>query len=71
MHSLEVDMNESTNNNKKSTQIINEKLTNGSAKKVFQSPEEVWDRTPLLSRMNSMECWDYTIELECLNGPQG
>jgi hypothetical protein len=37
-----------------------------------KSPEDVWDhRTPMLSRMNSMECWDYTIELECLNGPQG
>lgn len=33
--------------------------------------EEIFDRTPILSRMNSMECWDYTIELECLNGPQG
>lgn len=36
-----------------------------------KSHEEIWDRTPMLSRMNSMECWDYTIELECLNGPQG
>lgn len=24
-----------------------------------------------LSRLNSMECWDYTIELECLRGPEG
>ncbi|XP_017468215.1 PREDICTED: uncharacterized protein LOC108360449 [Rhagoletis zephyria] len=24
-----------------------------------------------LSKLNSMDCWDYTIELECLNGPQG
>lgn len=24
-----------------------------------------------LSRMNSMDCWDYTVELECLNGPEG
>lgn len=23
------------------------------------------------SRQNSMECWDYTIELECLQGPEG
>ncbi|XP_038104868.1 uncharacterized protein LOC6050468 isoform X2 [Culex quinquefasciatus] len=23
-----------------------------------------------LSRLNSMECWDYTIELECLRGPE-
>uniref|UniRef100_A0A034VIJ5 Cerebellar degeneration-related protein 2-like protein n=1 Tax=Bactrocera dorsalis TaxID=27457 RepID=A0A034VIJ5_BACDO len=23
-----------------------------------------------LSKLNSMDCWDYTIELECLNGPQ-
>lgn len=33
--------------------------------------EEVWDRTPGVSRMNSIECWDYTIELECLQGPEG
>lgn len=36
--------------------------------------DDIWDRNPMmpsLSRMNSMECWDYTIELECLNGPQG
>lgn len=24
-----------------------------------------------LSRLNSLDCWDYTIELECLQGPQG
>lgn len=24
-----------------------------------------------LSKLNSMDCWDYTIELECLQGPQG
>lgn len=24
-----------------------------------------------ISRQNSMECWDYTIELECLQGPEG
>lgn len=23
------------------------------------------------SILNSMDCWDYTIELECLTGPQG
>lgn len=23
-----------------------------------------------LSRLNSLDCWDYTIELECLQGPQ-
>lgn len=53
------------------TPIINDKLTNGSPQKVFHNQEEIWDRTPIMSRMNSMECWDYTIELECLNGPQG
>lgn len=26
---------------------------------------------PSLSKLNSLDCWDYTIELECLNGPQG
>lgn len=68
MHSMNGEMMEST---KKQTALINDKLTNGSPQKVFQSQEEVWDRTPIMSRMNSMECWDYTIELECLNGPQG
>lgn len=24
-----------------------------------------------ISQQNSMECWDYTIELECLQGPEG
>uniref|UniRef100_A0A1A9UM57 Uncharacterized protein n=1 Tax=Glossina austeni TaxID=7395 RepID=A0A1A9UM57_GLOAU len=23
-----------------------------------------------LTKLNSLDCWDYTIELECLNGPQ-
>lgn len=50
---------------------MSEKLANCSPQKAFVNQEEVWDRTPILSRMNSMECWDYTIELECLNGPQG
>lgn len=26
---------------------------------------------PSLSKLNSLDCWDYTIELECLQGPQG
>jgi hypothetical protein len=51
-------------NGSQSSLVINEKLTN-------EKSEEIWDCAPLLSRMNSMECWDYTIELECLNGPQG
>ena len=33
--------------------------------------EDIWDRTPVISRLNSLECWDYTIELECLAGTQG
>lgn len=46
--------------------IISEKsLSNGGPQ------EEKSSFSPFLSRMNSMECWDYTIELECLNGPQG
>ena len=55
--------------------IIGDKITNGSPAttplRKFQNDEEIWDRTPKISRMNSMECWDYTIELECLQGPQG
>lgn len=54
---------------------IGEKITNGSSAttplRKFQNDEEIWDRTPKISLMNSMECWDYTIELECLQGPQG
>jgi hypothetical protein len=47
-------------------------MTNGSTPSTPQrNHEDRWDRVPMLSRMNSMECWDYTIELECLNGPQG
>ncbi|KAG5682980.1 hypothetical protein PVAND_012294 [Polypedilum vanderplanki] len=34
------------------------------------SPQKNHEDSPIFSRMNSMECWDYTIELECLNGPQ-
>jgi hypothetical protein len=55
--------------------VISEKsLANGNSQ-LTQHHEEKnsWEQrnTPILSRMNSMECWDYTIELECLNGPQG
>ncbi|GAB0093395.1 uncharacterized protein DMENIID0001_084890 [Sergentomyia squamirostris] len=42
---------------------------NGKAKE-DESPS--WDiqSASSFSRQNSMECWDYTIELECLQGPQ-
>lgn len=36
--------------------------------------EDIWeaDLTPApISRLNSLDCWDYTIELECLRGPEG
>lgn len=53
--------------------IIGEKvpLANGTSSQ--KTHDDRWaDKTsPILSRMNSMECWDYTIELECLNGPEG
>lgn len=61
MHSIDVGMSGSSSNT----------VTNGNPQKKL---EDIWDRKPMvpsLSRMNSMECWDYTIELECLNGPQG
>jgi len=34
--------------------------------------DDIWD-TPSSpsSNMTSMDCWDYTVELECLQGPQG
>lgn len=69
-------MNESKTHTQTSSVVINEKsLANGNSQSNHQQQleEKCWDRaTPIqLSRMNSMECWDYTIELECLNGPQG
>jgi hypothetical protein len=63
MHSI--DETEST-----SSPPIIEKLNGTPQKKL----DDIWERKPVMSsisRMNSMECWDYTIELECLNGPQG
>jgi hypothetical protein len=39
------------------------------SEKNIDKKEELSDR--ILSRMNSMECWDYSVELECLNGPPG
>lgn len=37
--------------------------------------EECWEDNPTtpssISRMNSLDCWDYTIELECLTGTEG
>lgn len=68
-----MDVNESQT----SSVVINEKsLVNGNSQSSHQQPQQeekiCWDRNSIpLSRMNSMECWDYTIELECLNGPQG
>lgn len=63
-------MNESKPTSKKT--LISEKLAhNSKVSLISDHQEEIWDRTPILSRMNSLECWDYTIELECLNGPQG
>lgn len=33
---------------------------------------EYWEiNPPAVSRLSSMDCWDYTIELECLKGPEG
>lgn len=62
MHSFDFEMSESS-----STSVPNFMLQNG------RKIDETWDHKPIvtsLSRMNSVE-WDYTIELECLNGPQG
>lgn len=36
--------------------------------------EDIWETDlppPSISRLNSLDCWDYTIELECLRGPEG
>lgn len=32
---------------------------------------EVNPSTTPLSRLNSMDCWDYSIELDCLKAPEG
>ena len=72
-----MEMNDSKTHTQASSVVINEKsLANGNSQSNHhqqQQEEKCWDRAaPIqLSRMNSMECWDYTIELECLNGPQG
>jgi len=33
--------------------------------------EDIWETAAPISRLNSLDCWDYTIELECLRGPEG
>lgn len=36
--------------------------------------EDIWETDlppPSISRLSSLDCWDYTIELECLRGPEG
>lgn len=32
------------------------------------SVDVVWDPQ---AQMNSLDCWDYSIELSCLQGPEG
>ena len=57
--------------------VVGDKITNGPPTatadtiRKYQNQEEIWDQNPKMTCMNSMECWDYTIELECLQGPQG
>lgn len=63
-------MNESTPTSKK-TLMSEKRAHNSKVSLLGEHQEEIWDRTPKFTRMNSLECWDYTIELECLNGPQG
>lgn len=63
-------MNESTPTSKK-TLMSEKRAHNSKVSLLAEHQEEIWDRTPKFTRMNSLECWDYTIELECLNGPQG
>lgn len=55
-------------------------LSSGSSK---DEEDSMWESAPpsppplpandLMSRMggNSMDCWDYTLELDCLRGPEG
>jgi hypothetical protein len=53
------------------SKTIDETMSHESQKNRSTSQEEEKGRGQILSRMNSMECWDYSIELECLNGPPG
>ena len=40
----------------------------GSGKMSGPSVDVVWDPQ---AQMNSLDCWDYSIELSCLQGPEG
>lgn len=44
-----------------------------SSSSASKDDNEYWEinPTPVSSHLSSMDCWDYTIELECLKGPEG
>lgn len=53
-------------------------LSSGSSK---DEEDCMWESAPpspppqpandLISRMGNLDCWDYTLELDCLRGPEG
>lgn len=51
-------------------------LSSSSTTSSAKDDVDYWEVNPpptpaSLSRLNSMECWDYSIELDCLKGPEG
>ena len=51
-------------------------LSSSSTTSSAKDDVDYWEVNPpptpgSLSRLNSMDCWDYSIELDCLKGPEG
>ena len=42
--------------------------SSGAGRMSGPSVDVVWDPQ---TQMNSLDCWDYSIELSCLQGPEG
>lgn len=56
-----------------SSASVNKVIKNGINGKTSDQNDPNWDQGEQnpLSRMNSLDCWDYSIELECLRGTPG
>ncbi len=46
-------------------------VNSGTSSLVHQNSTSGLLRKPGESTLNSLECWDYSVELECLRGPDG
>lgn len=53
---------------KREFELIEFGIECGSGKMSGPSVDVVWDPQ---AQMNSLDCWDYSIELSCLQGPEG